>query len=87
MGGDRDGHPFVTGEMTRRSLEELRATALRVLRQQLENLAGSLSLSEFVQPAPPRLPSASPSARGCSATAPPRRPGEAPANRGASGST
>jgi len=55
VGGDRDGHPFVTGEVTRRSLEELRATALRVLRQQLEALASSLSLSEFVQPAPARL--------------------------------
>jgi phosphoenolpyruvate carboxylase len=55
VGGDRDGHPFVTGEVTRRSLEDLRASASRVLRQQLEALAGSLSLSEFVQPAPRKL--------------------------------
>jgi phosphoenolpyruvate carboxylase len=55
VGGDRDGHPLVTAEVTRGALEQLRATALAVLRQQLETLAGSLSLSEFVQPAPRRL--------------------------------
>jgi phosphoenolpyruvate carboxylase len=55
VGGDRDGHPFVTTEVTRRSLEELRAQAIEVLRDRLETLAGSLSLSESVQAAPPRL--------------------------------
>ena len=55
VGGDRDGHPFVTTEVTRRTLESLRAGAFEVLRQQLESLAGRLSLSEILQPPPPAL--------------------------------
>lgn len=55
VGGDRDGHPFVTTDVTRRSLEALRASALAVLRQHLEALAGRLSLSETLQPPPARI--------------------------------
>ena len=55
VGGDRDGHPLVTTEVTRRSLEALRDGALKVVRQQLEGLAERLSLADFVQPAPRRL--------------------------------
>jgi phosphoenolpyruvate carboxylase len=55
VGGDRDGHPFVTTEVTRYSLESLRAGALAVLRQRLESLAGRLSLSDILQPPPPAL--------------------------------
>ena len=55
VGGDRDGHPLVTTEVTRRTLETLRAAALGVLRQQLESLAGRLSLSDLLQPPPPAL--------------------------------
>jgi len=55
VGGDRDGHPFVTTEVTRRSLESLRTGALAVLHQRLESLAGRLSLSEVLQPPPPSL--------------------------------
>jgi phosphoenolpyruvate carboxylase len=40
IGGDRDGHPFVTAEVTARSLTALRANALRVHRRSLEALAG-----------------------------------------------
>ena len=52
VGGDRDGHPFVTTRVTRHALEALRATALGVLRESLGTLASRLSLSEAVQPAP-----------------------------------
>jgi phosphoenolpyruvate carboxylase len=52
VGGDRDGHPFVTTAVTRYSLESLRASALGVLRDHLDVLAGSLSLSDAIEPAP-----------------------------------
>ena len=55
VGGDRDGHPLVTTEVTRRSLEALHDGALRVVRRQLEDLAERLSLADFVQAAPRRL--------------------------------
>ncbi len=55
VGGDRDGHPFITTEVTRRSLEALRDGALGMVRQHLEGLAGRLSLADFVQAPPPRL--------------------------------
>ena len=55
VGGDRDGHPLVTAETTRHALEALRAQALAVLRQHLQKLAGSLSLSDMMQAAPGTL--------------------------------
>jgi phosphoenolpyruvate carboxylase len=55
VGGDRDGHPFVTTEVTRRTLEALHAGALAVLHQRIESLAGRLSLSDALQPPPPAL--------------------------------
>jgi phosphoenolpyruvate carboxylase len=55
VGGDRDGHPFVTPEVTARTLSLLREGALAVLRERLKRLAARLSLAESVQPAPARL--------------------------------
>ncbi len=55
VGGDRDGHPGVTAEITADTLERLRANALVVLHRQLTTLAEKLSLSEWLQPAPPSL--------------------------------
>ncbi len=55
VGGDRDGHPFVTTEVTRRTLESLHAGALSVVRQRLEALAGRLSLAALLQAPPPTL--------------------------------
>lgn len=55
VGGDRDGHPFVTTEVTRQTLRQLEAGARDVLRTQLQRLAGKLSLSEFLQPPPAQL--------------------------------
>ncbi len=54
VGGDRDGHPGVTAEVTAENLERLRVNALVVARQQLAGLAEQLSLSSWMQ-APPAL--------------------------------
>jgi phosphoenolpyruvate carboxylase len=52
VGGDRDGHPFVTTEVTRKALQSLRAEAVGVLRRYLLGLADRLSLSDAVEQAP-----------------------------------
>jgi phosphoenolpyruvate carboxylase len=46
VGGDRDGNPFVTNDVTRRSLLEYRLAALRRYRQRLGELIRRLSISE-----------------------------------------
>lgn len=55
VGGDRDGHPGVTAEVTAETLESLRANALLILHRQLTGLAEHLPLSEWIQPAPKSL--------------------------------
>jgi len=55
VGGDRDGHPGVTAEVTAETLERLRTNAMVVLRDQLAALAVKLSLSEWMQPPPPEM--------------------------------
>jgi len=55
VGGDRDGHPGVTAEVTAETLERLRANALVVQYRQLSQLAEKLPLSEWVQPPPKSL--------------------------------
>ena len=53
VGGDRDGHPFVTPEVTRQTLIEMRQYALRLVHHNLFQLASRLSLSErFQSPTP-----------------------------------
>jgi phosphoenolpyruvate carboxylase len=58
VGGDRDGHPGVTAEVTAETLERLRVNALVVLRRHLASLAVKLSLSEWMQPFPASMAAA-----------------------------
>jgi phosphoenolpyruvate carboxylase len=44
VGGDRDGHPLVTPEITRYALKKLRSEALWLVRKQLLQLADNLSI-------------------------------------------
>jgi phosphoenolpyruvate carboxylase len=54
VGGDRDGHPFVTGEVTRTTFRLLREEGLKLQRSRLQRLAKKLSLSALLQaPSPP----------------------------------
>ena len=48
IGGDRDGNPNVTPEVTREALEVLRSHCVRFLEARVELLAGRVSLSERV---------------------------------------
>jgi phosphoenolpyruvate carboxylase len=57
IGGDRDGHPFVTSEVTANTLVQLRKNALRVQRRGLERLARELPLSSLFQVPPASLTS------------------------------
>lgn len=55
VGGDRDGHPFVTPEVTARTLAALRDGAFSLLFERLAQLAARLSVAESVSAAPARL--------------------------------
>lgn len=55
VGGDRDGHPGVTAEVTAETLERLRVNALLVLKRELEGLSERLSLSAWMQSIPETL--------------------------------
>lgn len=55
VGGDRDGHPLVTPEVTRATLDELRRTALLLLHDQLVAVGARLSLSERLGAVPESL--------------------------------
>ncbi len=57
IGGDRDGHPGVTADITRETLAALRHNALRLFARQLERLAHNLPLSKHFQQVPKQLES------------------------------
>ncbi|CAN5742790.1 phosphoenolpyruvate carboxylase [soil metagenome] len=48
IGGDRDGNPFVTPEVTEQALQVMRTAATSLLEQRLTELAGRLSLSDVM---------------------------------------
>lgn len=55
IGGDRDGHPFVTAEVTAHALAALRGNALRIHRRSLETLAYHSPISCLFREIPPEL--------------------------------
>ncbi len=55
VGGDRDGHPGVTAEVTEETLERLRTNAMVVHHRQLADLAAKLTLTTWMQAPPARL--------------------------------
>ncbi len=55
VGGDRDGHPFVTADVTRETLLELRRNALLLHKKDLNRLAARLSFSENRNQIPSQL--------------------------------
>ncbi|MGB3330748.1 MAG: phosphoenolpyruvate carboxylase, partial [Thermomicrobiales bacterium] len=58
IGGDRDGNPFVTPEVTVDALRIMRAAALGLLDGKITELAGRLSMSTLMVPAVPALDAA-----------------------------
>lgn len=55
VGGDRDGHPLVTAEVTRETLAQLRIEALRVQRRSLQQLHSVLTLTQPLADAEPEI--------------------------------
>ena len=55
VGGDRDGHPFVTPAVTSETLELLRKNALEIVRERLLQLGARLSMAEANSPVPQTL--------------------------------
>lgn len=55
VGGDRDGHPYVSAELTRDTLLTHRQAALDILDKELAHLAARMSFSEIRNPVPIQL--------------------------------
>ncbi len=55
VGGDRDGHPFVTPEVTRETLALMRTAGIAMLREHLVQMAERLSLTDEHQQSPVAL--------------------------------
>ncbi len=52
IGGDRDGHPLVTPEVTQKALLLFRRAAFQLLGRELDHLAHSLTLSQYLNQVP-----------------------------------
>lgn len=57
VGGDRDGHPYVSSSLTKSTLKEHRKAALELLHEQLLSLAAAMSFSKIRNPVPARFKS------------------------------
>lgn len=55
VGGDRDGHPFVTPELTSYVLERFRNLSIDLYNEKCVDLSKNLSLSDYLQNAPKSL--------------------------------
>ncbi len=55
VGGDRDGHPYVTAEVTSKTLRLLRHTALSILNSEFQQTAQKLTLTRRYHPVPEDL--------------------------------
>lgn len=55
VGGDRDGHPLVTASVTESTLETMRATAIEIIRERLEELFTKLSMTSYNNTCPESL--------------------------------
>jgi phosphoenolpyruvate carboxylase len=55
VGGDRDGHPLVTPQITKDVLIRTRQNAIKVVRKRLEELLDNLTLSDLFQTPPDML--------------------------------
>lgn len=55
IGGDRDGHPFVTADLTRSTLGELRNQAVKLYRREIAEAAHHLTVSTPAREVPPGL--------------------------------
>lgn len=52
VGGDRDGHPFVTADVTKDTLKEHRKAALQLLKDAIEDMASRFTFSDLQNPYP-----------------------------------
>lgn len=52
VGGDRDGHPFVSAAVTRHTLLEHRLAALKLIKEGLQKLGGGMAFSHGQNPVP-----------------------------------
>lgn len=55
VGGDRDGHPLVTADITAHTLKKMRSTAVTILNERLTGLAQKLSLTQTNSACPEAL--------------------------------